>query len=156
MNGNTWLVGGGAVAAIWTVLQVLKAKFPKFVDGKEEAIALILGLVAGVGARLVKPDGWEPGYHGWISAVGAGLAAALASGIFHDKAGSPLISVLAGLVATAKPLGAPPSPEVGGVSGSTKVDPNATPVQGVPPVRPSAGLPGYVPEPPSSTPEGEM
>lgn len=102
MTTQEWVAGGGETAVIFGLVQLAKKFAPKLVLEREAIFALVAGLVVGVAARLLKPGLWEAGSAGWIASVGTGLAAALASGLTHDKAWNPMIEFLVSVLTPPK------------------------------------------------------
>lgn len=83
LDWSTWNMTtfAGVAAAVWGVLEALKARF-KWVDGIEEYLAVVLPMV------VVAVMKWQHlGYAGnsWLQAELGALGAGLASQVAHDK-----------------------------------------------------------------------
>lgn len=88
----------GIAATVWGLLEALKARF-KWVDGKEEYLAVGMPIVTAVAMKLLH-WGFVAGM-GWKQLLAGALAAGLASQVMHDKLGPGLASAwdhLKGLV----------------------------------------------------------
>lgn len=79
----------GIAAGVWGVLEALKTRF-KWVDGKEEYLAIALPVVTSVAMKLLH-WGFVAGM-GWKQLLAGALAAGLTSQVMHDKLGPGLSS----------------------------------------------------------------
>ena len=80
------LIAAGTTA----VVGILKKFFPKWIDGKEEALAQVLPILFTIVAKLAGAFKAAEWVDALLYAVGAGLGA----GILHDKLVNPLMKGL--------------------------------------------------------------
>jgi len=81
----------GLTAMILATVSGLKKAFPTWVNGKEEFLAIVLGIVLGLAAKATGALSTPAGAQGWIYAALGGVAAGLSAQVAHDKLLNPLI-----------------------------------------------------------------
>lgn len=79
----------GIAASVWGILEALKARF-KWVDGKEEYLAVGLPVLTAVGMKVAHLG--FVSHMNWWQALSGALVAGLASQVMHDKLGPGLAS----------------------------------------------------------------
>jgi hypothetical protein len=75
--------------AIWAATEWLGAKVFRSVE--RPVLALIVGPVLAVGVHVAGYVDFGAGWRGWVTAPFAGVAAAILTGLTHDKAIKPAI-----------------------------------------------------------------
>lgn len=80
----------GMSALVLGVISAVKFAWPAWTEEKEPRLAIVLGLVVGVVARLARPGAFPAGVEGWVAAIVQGLTAAMTAGVAHDKLLNPI------------------------------------------------------------------
>jgi hypothetical protein len=83
LNLTSW---AGATVVVMALVSAVKAGWKGWADGKEARLALALGVVVGLAARLTGAMAFEPGAAGWVHAVLGGVMCGIAAQVAHDKA----------------------------------------------------------------------
>lgn len=83
----TWT---GIAFAIVALIDLGKKFAEKLVSGREQIIAVVLGLGLGIAAKAGGYMTFGEGWKGWAYAAGGGLLTAIFSQLVHDKAWDPL------------------------------------------------------------------
>jgi hypothetical protein len=75
----------GLVAAVLACVSAIKTGWPTWTAGREPRLALAIGLLFGLAARVVHPASFSLGLEGWLAASLQGLAAGIGAQVAHDK-----------------------------------------------------------------------
>lgn len=88
LNLTSW---AGATVIVMTLVSAIKAGWKGWADGKEARLALVLGIVVGIAAKLTGAMAFEPGAAGWVHAILGGVLCGISAQIAHDKALNALV-----------------------------------------------------------------
>ncbi len=111
-----------AITGLTLVLvEVLKAFFPKAIDGKEAKIAAVLPIFFVIGAKAGGLFSATP----WVDAVLWAISGGAASGVGHDKVWDPIKGLVKGFFTPVTPSDPPPPKADPGVVQTPSNDPGS-------------------------------
>lgn len=87
-NLTSW---AGATVVVMALVSAVKAGWKSWASGKEARLALVLGILVGIAAKLTGAMHFDPGAAGWVGAILGGIMCGIAAQATHDYALNPII-----------------------------------------------------------------